>query len=128
MSHDPKTSIPVGVASAIARTFKKSIVVITAYEPETGLIHTVTYGTTAVQKLQAAALGTILAEAAGGDVTKSKYFEDFRTEHDAALFRELVEHVESSLDKGNEWEPAEWDAWNNKAKELVAQSREGGKS
>lgn len=35
---------------------------------------------------------------------------------------ELLAHMEISIDKDNDWGPVEWEAWNTKAKQLIAKA------
>lgn len=73
--------IPIGVdvARQIAERFRKSAVVILAYDPESGMLHTTTFGAHAAAKLVAAKWGdrcNQLIAGAGFELRTS--YEDFR--------------------------------------------------
>ena len=71
-------SVPVAAARDIARSFAKDVVVIVAYDNAHERLHTTTYGRDPLDKVRAADLGEVLAKAAGGDVSRGEYSEDFR--------------------------------------------------
>lgn len=70
--------VPVEAARQIAHQYEKDVVVIVAHDGVHGQIHTTTYGKDELDKIRAAELGPILAEAAGGFTPAAKSFEDFR--------------------------------------------------
>jgi hypothetical protein len=83
--------IPVGIATRIAEEFSKAQVVILAWDPEHQLTHTVTYGVSAFDKENAAAMGEICTQAIGGDLSKRHTFEDFHRDYDPALYKEALD-------------------------------------
>lgn len=70
--------VPVKVAMDIAKGFDKSIVVINAWDPVYGLLHTTTFGVEERDKQWAAQAGEITAVALGAGLDKAKYYENFR--------------------------------------------------
>jgi hypothetical protein len=84
-------SIPVSVAKALAESYAKSMVVILAYDPEHRLMHTTTYGVSAFDKEQAAAVGQLASQAIGCDLSRKIEFEDFHNDYDPARYRECLE-------------------------------------
>lgn len=82
--------VPVSSARDIANAFGKQIVVIVAVDRVHGQVHTTTYGKEAFDKIAAAELGQVLAEAAGGFTPAAHCFEDFRQ---PALHAELVDEL-----------------------------------
>lgn len=83
--------VPVLVAEAIALQYKKSQVIILAWDAKHKLLHTTTYGVEAFDKESAAAAGEIASKALGSDLSKKKVFEDFHQDYDPALFKEAIE-------------------------------------
>lgn len=83
--------VPVAVAKQIAERFAKSLVVILCYDREHERTHTTTYGVTAFDKENAAAVGELCTEAIGGDLSKKRTFADFHHDYDPALLREAQE-------------------------------------
>ncbi len=76
--------IPVDVARQIAERFLRRIVVILAWDGDTGLLHTTTYGMSANDKLAAASAGELATKALGFDLGARTTFEDFRMPSEAA--------------------------------------------
>lgn len=74
--------VPEDVARAIATKFSKSMVVILCYDPEHQLTHTATYGASALDKEQAAAVGEMCVKAVG-----------FHDDYDPAEFRGTQEQL-----------------------------------
>jgi hypothetical protein len=72
------TPIPVEEARRIAAKFHKSLVIIFACDPVSDLAHVTTYGTTVPEKELAAHLGNTFMAAAGGDLSQSRTYEDYR--------------------------------------------------
>jgi|SRR5579863_5050598 len=70
--------IPVEDAKALAERYQKSIVIIFAWDPAHGLIHTTTYGFSEQDKDWAAKGGEIATAALGGVVPAKIDFEDYR--------------------------------------------------
>lgn len=70
--------VPVSAARDVANSFDKDVVVIIAYDNAHNLTNTTTYGRDALDKIRAADLGEILAKAAGCDMGKADFSEDFR--------------------------------------------------
>lgn len=70
--------VPVAEAKQIAERYDKSIVVIAAWDPVFGLLHTTTYGVSANDKDHAADAGVIVARALGTVPELAHFFEDFR--------------------------------------------------
>jgi hypothetical protein len=85
------TPIPVEVAKQIATDFNKQIVVVLAYENESGLMHTTTYGVSPFDKENAAAAGEICTKALGFDLGKKQTFEDYHDNYDAAKYKRIIE-------------------------------------
>jgi len=83
--------VPVSVAVSIAENFQKSMVVILCYDPVHQKTHTTTYGVSAWEKEQAAAVGEICALAVGSDLSRKVDYEDFHKNYDPALYRESLE-------------------------------------
>lgn len=76
MSYQP---VPVQAAAEVSNRFDKAVVVIISWDRKFNLIHTTTYGQSANDKLSAAALGDLLAAAAGADLSRRSTDEDFRS-------------------------------------------------
>lgn len=70
--------VEVSRARTIAKDCHKDIVVILSWDKESGLIHTTTFGESPEDKINAANLGDMLAQAAGADITQATTYEDFR--------------------------------------------------
>jgi hypothetical protein len=87
--------IPVDVAAYIASGYDKDIVVITAWSRQHEMTHTTTWGRSAEDKLRAADLGEVLAQAAGADLTQKKNYEDFRL--DAGRLKEENDRLREQL-------------------------------
>lgn len=94
MSDQP---IPVRAAREVATYCDKDIVVIVGYDHINRQIHCATWGRGAEDKLQAAALGEILATAAGGDLSRQRTFQDFRTV-DAARYAAMAGEAKALLE------------------------------
>ncbi len=75
MSYKP---IPTAEAKTLAGHYDKSIVIIFAWDPVHGLIHTTTYGVSEQDKDWAAKGGEIATAALGGVVPAKIDFEDYR--------------------------------------------------
>lgn len=84
-------AIPVIVARMIAEKYAKNQVVILAWDAMHGLTHTTTYGVSAFEKENAAAVGAICTKAIGADLSAKQTFEDFHDNMDPALYREALE-------------------------------------
>lgn len=95
----PYQSIPVDEARAIARRYEKAIVIINAWDDQHQKLHTVTYGVSPNQKIQAGKAGEITATALGMDLTKKETTEDFRTVCAArnAQLRDMTEGIISAF-------------------------------
>lgn len=74
----PYQPIPVEVAACVGEKFGKTIVIVCAWDPVYGVIHTTTWGKAPLEKHQAAAGGAIAARALGSDLSRMSSFEDFR--------------------------------------------------
>jgi hypothetical protein len=74
----PYTPVPVTAAATIAREYRKSIVVIAAWDPEHGLLHMTTFGVSPQEKQWAATAGEIVSAALGCSPSEKICFEDFR--------------------------------------------------
>ncbi len=83
--------VPVSAAMALSANFRKSQVIILAWDPVHLLLHTTTYGMTAFDKESAAAAGEICGKALGGDLSQAKVFEDFHKDYDPAFFKEAID-------------------------------------
>lgn len=72
--------IPVGAARDVAEKYRKSMVVINAWDSVYGCLHTTTYGVSADQKAMAADAGTITARALNPELLHKNVqcFEDYR--------------------------------------------------
>lgn len=76
---DRYRDIPVSVAREIAAGYKKTMVVILAYDPVHELTHTTTYGVSPYEKVRAAEVGDQCAKAICGEgFNQRRNFEDFR--------------------------------------------------
>lgn len=73
-------AIPVEEAKAIADKYGKDQVLIFAFDRESGLMHTTTFGRSEADKLQAAVGGDAVASILT-DVSKKVIYEDFRLAH-----------------------------------------------
>ncbi len=78
--------VPVEAAARIATDYAKSIVIIWAWDPVAGVIHTTTYGTGAKEKQWAAVGGELGTKALGGALELAAHFQDYRLD----LIRKLV--------------------------------------
>lgn len=70
--------IPVKAAVDIAKGYDKSVVIIVAWDPIHGLLHTTTFGITDAEKQWAATGGEIINKALGGMPALGVTYEDFR--------------------------------------------------
>jgi len=73
------TPIPVLEAKKISDQYNKSIVIIAAWDPNSGLLHVTTYGVSENEKVEAALGGEIVSRALGASFS-NHYYEDFRKE------------------------------------------------
>jgi hypothetical protein len=83
--------VPVEAAKSIAERFRKSIVVILAFDPAHQLTHTTTYGVSAFDKENAAAAGEKCSAAVGCDLSAKQTFADFHNDYEPAFLREAEE-------------------------------------
>jgi hypothetical protein len=83
--------VPVMIAKEIAEIYGKNQVVILCYDAEHELTHTTTYGVTAFDKENAAAVGQKVTQAIGCDLGKKHVFEDFHQDYDPAFFKEAID-------------------------------------
>ena len=83
--------VPVSSAVVIAETCAKSQVVILAWDPVYGRLHRTTYGQSAFDKENAAALGEKLTEICGGDLDQQVEFENFHADYNPALCQEALQ-------------------------------------
>jgi hypothetical protein len=74
----PYKPIPVAEARTIAEIYDKSIVIIFAWDPVFGMIHTTTFGRSEQEKHWAAEGGEIATRALGALPELKTTFEDFR--------------------------------------------------
>jgi hypothetical protein len=97
--------IPVEEAKVIAEDFKKSMVIILAYDPVHQVTHTTTYGVSPFDKENAAAAGCIITKAIGADLSKKQDFEDFPTDYDAANYKAALEVMQKIMGRndGSPW-------------------------
>src|SRR5690348_256470 len=97
--------IPVGEAKSIAETFAKSQVIILAWDPVHKVTHTTTFGVSAFDKENAAALGAKLTQAAGCDLSKATEYEDFHKDYDPALYKEAKDLIQKLFTRrdGSDW-------------------------
>lgn len=75
---EPYKPIPVIEAKSLAERFDKSIVIVCAWDPAHGLLHTTTYGVSEQEKHWAALGGEKATRALGGLPELGTTFEDFR--------------------------------------------------
>ena len=87
--------VPVHIAHQISKEFEKSMVVILCYDPVYELTHVTTYGASAWDKEQAAAVGEMCSQAVGGDLSRKQMFEDFHRDYDPARAKEAMESLMS---------------------------------
>ncbi len=78
--------VPVAVAAEISERFEKDIVIVICWNAEHNKFHMTTFGRAAIDKVNAADLGEILADAAGAVLSEKTVYEDFRL--DAARLKE----------------------------------------
>lgn len=71
-------SVPVSVAKEISDNFDKSMVVIAAWDPVFGMLHTTTFGRTDQEKEWAAKAGEMVTQVLGADPAQAIRHEDFR--------------------------------------------------
>jgi hypothetical protein len=83
--------VPVQAAEYIAKTFNKSMVVVLAYDRVHAKTHTTTYGVSAIEKEQAAAVGEVCTNTIGADLSRKIVYEDFHRDYDPARFKESLE-------------------------------------
>lgn len=83
--------VPTAVARQICWTFNKVQCVILCYDREHNLTHTTTYGMTAFDKENAAAVGEACTKAIGGDLSQRIGYEDFHRDYKPAIYREAIE-------------------------------------
>jgi hypothetical protein len=70
--------VPVTAAREIAEKYSKNMVIVNAWDPVHEVLHTTTYGVTAVDKAMAADGGKIAAKALDADLLQMHQFEDYR--------------------------------------------------
>lgn len=70
--------LPVGEARDLAQRYEKSWIVILANDERRQVLHCTSYGASAEDKIVAARLGDYLTAQAGGQLMRSRCFEDFR--------------------------------------------------
>src|SRR6185436_632488 len=70
--------------------YKKSIVLIFAYDPDFGTLHTTTYGTDPQNKAWAAQGGEIGTKALGGLREQATEYEDYRLSLARSLLKSLI--------------------------------------
>ena len=92
--------VPVSAAREIAERYQKDIVIINAWDAVHQLIHTATYGVTAVDKRFAAHGGHLTSQALGADLSRMQNFSDYRDERIAALEAVLTRLVKALEDDG----------------------------
>ena len=85
--------VPVHAAKSIADTYEKQCVVILCYDRVHGLTHATTFGETAFDKENAAAVAEICTKAIGGDLGKKQEFEDFHKNYDPAAYKEAMDFI-----------------------------------
>jgi hypothetical protein len=86
---DAYRPVPVQVARTIAEEYQKSCVIVLAYDPVYGLLHTTTYGSDPENKAWAAQGGQIAAKALGTLPEKNVDFEDYRLDQSKKLLSAL---------------------------------------
>jgi hypothetical protein len=92
--------VPVEAAKSIAERFKQKAVVVLAWDDGRELMHTTTYGASAIDKVVAAGIGERCAAAIGCDLGRVQSFEDFRADFDPARLRE-AEEILASIGDGS---------------------------
>ena len=75
---EPYKPVPVAEARRISETYGKSVVLIFAWDPAHGMLHSTTYGRNEQEKEWAAQGGEIGARALGGMPELGTDFEDYR--------------------------------------------------
>ena len=80
--------VPVSEAQRLSIEYQKDQVVILCYDRRHELTHTTTFGVTAFDKENAAAVGELCSQAIGCDLSKKQTFEDFHNDYKPALFKE----------------------------------------
>ena len=74
----PYLPVPVEAAKTIGEGFKKSMVIVNAWDEEHQLLHTTTWGDDPAHKAMAADGGRIAAKALDADLLQVHAFEDYR--------------------------------------------------
>ena len=90
--------VPVSAAREIAERYQTDIVIINAWDAVHQLIHTATYGVTAVDKRFAAHGGHLTSQALGADLSRMQNFSDYRDERIAELEGALTRFVKGFED------------------------------
>jgi hypothetical protein len=83
--------VPCSAAKDIAESYAKSQVLILTWDPEHVLVSMTTYGVTAIDKENAAALGDKVAAFVGCDMGKLHEFEDFHKDYNPAVQKEAID-------------------------------------
>lgn len=96
MNHPTYQPVPVAEAKSISDRYSKNQVVILAYDSNHELTHATTYGVTAFDKENSAAIAALCVETIGGDLSKKISYEDFHEDMDPARFRETQEALHKS--------------------------------
>lgn len=96
--------IPVAVAKEIAEKFSKSIVIILAHDPQSGLLHTTTYGVDSQNKAWAARGGEITTQALGGVLEASIGYEDYRLAQAQKLLSALRDAIALANEAFSAWD------------------------
>ncbi len=91
--------IPSSHAKVIAEAYKKSMVLILAYDRLHEKTHCTTYGVTAIDKENAALAGERVVKELGGDLVAKTSYEDFHAKLEPAFFREALEMLGSIADR-----------------------------
>lgn len=96
-------SVPVAEALRIANQYSKSMVVILCYDREHEKTHTTTYGVTAFDKENAAAVGEIVTKAIGADLSQKQTFEDFHRDYKPAVYKQALELIRAAVKGKVNW-------------------------
>jgi hypothetical protein len=92
--------VPVFVAEDIAHRFKKAQVIILCYDPKSEMTTTTTFGRSAFDKENAAAVGELVTKAIGCDLSKKQIFEDFHDDYSPAFYKEAKDIIRKFVVRG----------------------------
>ena len=98
MSESTYLPVPVAEAVRIADKFHKDLAVILTWDLDTQKLHVTTWGRVEALRDAACKLGEIAAQAAGADVSKSTWYEDFRSAQ-LVEYRTKIDWLTAALER-----------------------------